>query len=321
MVLSSVSDVSIHGNLVAQNGEKRSPACGILIVNGANVEISDNQIMDNGTDEEESNNGYQVGIGAAFVIGNDLTLTDILGQNLSDLKAGVPALRVHGNQVSAPAGLALNVLAFGSVQVNDNSFVTRGRREQPALLPGVNEMAAGVQIFNFGYQSWMAGLAGGAAADIHLEAGQGASFAPVSKTTPDGRVMFNDNQVTLVFPAAEGRDPRFVTAGLLIVSQDDIGLDGNQIQSDVTPDKLLADGFVIGNIVRATGNSFSEPGGSAFYSYASQGKLMNSTVANQAVHCILTAAPQNIDMNNQVLLAQLCQKFSNIQGNVYLAHK
>jgi hypothetical protein len=133
--------------------------------------------------------------------------------------------------------------------------------------------------------------------------------------------MFNNNQVTLVFPAVEGRDARLVTACVVIVSQDDIGIEGNQIQSDVTPDKLLADGFVIGATVRATGNLFSEPGGSAFYSYASQGKLMNSTIGNQAVHCIITAAPQNIDMNNQVLLAQLCQKFAAVQSTVYLAHQ
>ena len=321
MVLSSISDVSIQGNLVTLNGGQKSPACGILVVNGANVEISGNQVTDNGNDVEESTGGYQIGIGALYVIGNDVTLTDILGQNLGEMKAGVPALRVRGNQVSAPAALALNVVALGSVQVTDNSFVTRGRKEQPALLPGFPDMAMAVQIANLGYQSWLAGLAAGQNADVHFEAGAGASLAPVSKTTPDGRVMFNDNQVTLAFPAFEGRDPRMVTASVVIVSKDDVGMDGNQIQSDVTPDKLLADCLVVGSTVRATGNAFSEPGGSAFYSYASQGKLMNSTIGNQAVHCIITAAPQNIELNNQVLLSQLCQRFIAVTGRVALARQ
>jgi len=323
MVLSSVSDVSIQGNLVAQSGEGRTPACGILVANGANVEISGNQVTDNGTEEEVSTAGYQAGIAALFVLGNDLTITDILDQNLKGLKAGVPALRVRGNQVSAPAGLAFNALALGTVQVTDNSFVTRGRREQPALLQGANELASGAQVFNLGHQTWLAGFAGGQAADIHYEAGDGASLQQASKTMPDGRIMFNDNQVALLFPAVEGRDPRFVISGVLLFSLDDISFQSNQVQSDVTPDKLLADGFVAGTTVRAAGNNFSEPGGSAFFSYVSQGSLMNSTTGNQAVHCILTASPQNIDMNNQVLLAALCKQFSQAQtiGYQYQAVK
>jgi hypothetical protein len=129
--------------------------------------------------------------------------------------------------------------------------------------------------------------------------------------------MFNDNQVTLVFPAGEGRDPRLVISGVLLFSLDDISFQGNQVQSDVTPDKLLADGFVVGTTVRAAGNSFSEPGGSAFFSYVSQGSLMNSTTGNQAVHCILTASPQNVDVNNQVLLAALCRQFGLMQAVGY----
>jgi hypothetical protein len=316
IVLASVSDVSIQGNLVAQNGGGRVPACGILVVNGANVEISGNEVADNGSEEEESTAGYQTGIAALFVLGNDLTITDILGQNLKGLKAGVPALRVHGNQVSAPAGLAFNALAFGTVQVTGNNFVTRGRREQPALVQGANEVAACAQVFNFGHQAWLAGLAGGQAADIHYEVGDGANLQ-ASKTVADGRIMFNDNQVTLVFPAAEGRDPRLVVAGVVLFSLDDVSFQSNQVQSDVTPDKLLVDAWALGATVRAAGNNFSEPAGSAFFSYASQGSLLNSTTGNQAVHCILTAAPQNIDVNNQVMLAALCKQFGQVQAIGY----
>jgi hypothetical protein len=256
-----------------------------------------------------------VGIAGLFVVGNDVTFTDIFSQNLGGLKAGVPAFRVRGNLVSAPAGLAFNALAFGTVQVTDNSFVTRGRREQPVWLQGANELAAAAQVYNFGHQAWLAGLAGGQAADIHYEAAPGASLDQAAKTQPDGRVMFNDNQVTLVLPADATQPAQLVAAGVLLVSLDDISLQGNQIQSDVTPSKLLADGWVLGATVRAAGNSFSEPGGSAFFSYASQGTLMNSTIGNQAVHCILTASPQNVDVNNQVLLASLCKQFSQLQVN------
>jgi hypothetical protein len=199
------------------------------------------------------------------------------------------------------------------VQVTDNSFGTRGRREQPPLIQGANELAAGAQVFNLGHQAWLAGLAGAQAADIHYEAGAGASLQQVDKNVADGRVMFNDNQVTIVFPATAGADARLVTAGVILVSLDDISLQGNQIQSDVTPSKLLVDGWVIGTTVRAAGNSLSEPAGSAFFSYASQGTLMNSTTGNQAVHCIITASPQNIDTNNQVLLSALCKQFSQLQ--------
>jgi hypothetical protein len=315
ILLAGVADVSIQGNLVAMNGGERVPACGIMIANGANVEVSGNQVVENGSQEPASDLGYQVGIAGLFVVGNDVTFTDIFAQNLGGLKAGMPALRVQGNLVSAPAGLAFNALAFGTVQVTGNSFVSRGRREQPVWLQGANELAAAAQVYNFGYQAWLAGLAGAQSAGIHYDAATGASLDQPTKTQPDGRVMFNDNQVTLTLPGGDAQEPGLVAASVLLVSLDDISLQGNQIQSDVTPSKLLADGWAIGTTVRAAGNSFSEPGGSAFLSYASQGSLMNSTIGNQAVHCILTASPQNVDVNNQVLLASLCNRFSQLKVN------
>jgi len=311
--LSSVSDVTIHGNLVTRNGGSDAPASGIIITNGAAVEVTDNTVEENGTSDEQSTAGYQAGIAALFVFGNDVTLTDALGGGKGGKRLGVPALRVRGNQVFAPAGLAFNALVAGTSQVTDNVFVTRGRHEQPPLLPGVNDVAACVQVYDYGYQAWLAGLAGAQNANVHYEAGTGASLQQTSKDTADGRIMFNDNQVTVTYPVRDAADARLVVSAVVLVSLDDISFQSNQVQSDVTPDKLLADAWVLGVTVRATGNNFSEPAGSAFFSYVSQGTLLNATTSNEAVHCILTSGTHNLETNNLVMLAALCQRFSKLQ--------
>jgi uncharacterized protein DUF6519/parallel beta helix pectate lyase-like protein len=312
--LSSVSDVTISDNLVAFNG-RRLPACGIVVINGANVEIIDNVLTENGTDEEESNAGYQAGIAALFVLGDDVTLTDAFGGEKPKVRRGVPALRVRGNQVVAPAGLALNALTFGTTAVTDNNFVSRGRREQPVLLAGANEFAAGVQVRNMGYQSWLAGLIGAMqSANFHLDPGTAMTLTDAQKSLPDGRILFNDNQVTLSYPAVEGRDARLVFSAVALLSLDDISCQGNQFQSDVTPDHLGTDVFTYGVSVRATGNNFSEPAGSAYLSYLSQGIFMNATTSNQAVHCILTGGAQKVETDNLVMLAALCQQFAQIKS-------
>ena len=311
--LSSVSDVTIHGNLVGYNGGK-TPACGIIVTNGANVEITDNDVIENGNDATESGEGYQAGIAALYVLGNDTTLTDILGGNKSGVRLGVPALRVQGNQVTASAGMALTALTMGTTQVTHNVFVTRGPREQPALITGLADAASVVQIYNYGYQAWMSGFVGGADANFHFDVGAVANLTEAQKSIPDGRIMFNDNQLTAVFPARDAVEPRTILAAGLLFSLDDVSIQGNQVQSDVTPDRLLVDVMAVGTTIRAQGNNFSEPAGSAFFSYVSLAAQMNSTMSNQAVHCILTGGAQKIETNNMVMLAALCQRFAKVTG-------
>lgn len=308
--LSSVSDVTIHGNLVAYNGGN-SPACGIIVTNGANVEITDNDVIENGNESTEAGEGYQAGIAALYVLGNDTTLTDILGENKSGIRLGVPALRVQGNQVTVPAGMALTALTMGTTQISDNVFVTRGPRQQPALIAGLPDVASVVQVFNYGYQAWMSGFVGGADANFHFDVGAVANLTEAQKSVPDGRIMFHDNQLTAIFPARDATEQRTISAAGLFFSLDDVSLQDNQVQSDVTPDRLLLDVMAVGTTIRAQSNNFSEPAGSAFFSYVSQAALMNSTIANQAVHCILTGGTQKIETNNMVMLSTLCLRFAN----------
>ncbi len=310
IALVGVSDVSIQDNLVSANGRKGLPACGILLIDGANAEITGNTVTENGAaDPKADPSAYQAGIAALYVVGNGITFTELLSQDQSDFRQGAPALRVHGNQVSSPAGMALNVLAMGVVSVADNALVSRGKFDQPPLFEGMFELANAVQIFNVGHQTWQAALASGGAGNLHLELDEGVVLAP-NKAVPDGRILFHDNQVTLAYPARSvpNDKPQTHAAAIGLISLDDVSVQGNQVVADVTPDKLFSDMWCISATLRVNGNNLSEPAGSTLFSHVGVASLMNTTTSNQAVHCILAAAPQNVDLNNIVMFPAICKR-------------
>jgi hypothetical protein len=306
ITLFSVLKVTIHGNLIANNGNgdrdgDGKAACGIIVTNAADVEIADNIVIGNGSEADQGSLNYQAGIAALFVFGN-ISIDKELGRNSNSNPLGMPALRVHGNKVVAPAGLAFTAVVAGTTQVTDNTFVTQGRLEQTPLFEGLDEIGLCVQVLNYGYQGWLEGLVGGLGGGVHFEIGIGALLQSTAKAFPDGRLMFDHNQVTLIFPEPKAEyNPKFPTASVLLFSLDDISLQGNQLQADSTPDLMFANTVALGANIRATSNNFSEPAGSTTFSYYSWATLMNITSTNTAVHCISTRAPQSIEQDNLVL--------------------
>ena len=202
VLLSAVTRVRIADNTITRNGlidvanpdqTGRYPACGIFIVDAAGVEIDSNTITDNGSptpDGETKRAVFQAGIAALIVLGNSADVSDAV-QGKLDLQPGLPALRVHDNVVSCPAGHALVVTALGSVSVSGNTLTTNGFKQQPTVLgqaSGVLNIGACVTIFNLG-RAALADNAAGFGVDSTTNVATVSAF-------PDGRTLFSDNQVT-----------------------------------------------------------------------------------------------------------------------------
>jgi hypothetical protein len=150
---------------------------------------------------------------------------------------------------------------------------------------------------------------------------------------PDGRVLFNNNQVTFNTDVQETvaslgqmngqwftRAWNAATFSALLVSLDDISISGNQFQATVPAYTLegldkyqqqqisLTDLFAyllkfihvgsVGASVRATGNGLEERLFSNWVSYASNAMAMNVTTGNEATHSFVTNAPKKAEANN-----------------------
>jgi hypothetical protein len=308
VVLTGVFDLTIESNLIVENG-KSLPACGIFILDGGDISITDNVVAENGvvlTPEVIKEMGledvqfFQAGIAALGVMGNNLNLMDLAASKKNAL-VGIPALRVEGNEVTSPEGQALMVLSLGTTSVHGNLFTTRESRKQPSILgaeiSNYLNLGACVAILDYGISSIIMDYLNLVKTNATIEMNLAATENPLA-FLPDGRVLFNDNQV--FFKTA--RDVEDKPAGsvtklsvdigpfsVLILSFDDISMTGNQLQA-VTPPYLAKKAYLkfinamaVGVTLRATGNFFNEGMFSALLSYFSYG-MLNVAVANEAVH-------------------------------------
>jgi hypothetical protein len=328
----------IVDNLIAENGLGRQAACGIFVLDGSDIDISGNVVLENGTSEEQQvPDSYQAGIAVQYVFGDLLGITSV--KENQSASPGYPALRIHGNQVICPAGQALSVTAIGSVVVEGNSLATRERLKQPDTPLKFGEKGACVAILDLGLPIWLQDFAvtlqmlGSQKSALHMEDMSQATRQVIAY--PDGRVMFQDNQVTFnsdqqetVESLGEFDNQWFQRAwnqaffSALIISLDDISVSNNQFQAtvppymlegiqkytqnDLPPTDLLAyflkfiQVSAIAFTIRGNGNGLTEHLYSNYYSYASAAVAMNLTTGNEATHLYATSAStsKNLETNN-----------------------
>ncbi|HVF90320.1 MAG TPA: DUF6519 domain-containing protein, partial [Blastocatellia bacterium] len=305
IVLAVASQVQIYDNLIAYNGSRSAPACGLFVWDCDSLDVGRNTVVDNGMlKSTDDSRAFQAGILAMFVLGrNDSSsfmeyLSKQGGASPSILKAqqtGIPALRVHDNVVSCPDGHALVALAIGAVSIADNTLTSRGARPQPfnQALDILNSGAC-VAISNMGTPEF----------NVKADAEKITWQAILSETNdqarkelsllPGGRVKFHDNQVTLtgaipvigsVEIPREGRKDHG-PACIVIFSLDDISLQDNQVRSVTTGPPMITGTFTQAVTIRATGNRFAEYPNTTFTSYSGSAKALNLTVGNEATHSI-----------------------------------
>jgi hypothetical protein len=333
MALIGVFNARIAGNFVAANGGGKSPACGIFVLDGSDIDLDGNTVVENGVAEGGPRPAaYQAGIAAQYVFGNYLGV----GRTASG-KLGYPALRVHDNRVICPAGQALTVVAAGSVHVEGNTLASREQLEQPSSPLTFGEKGGCVFIFDLGLPVWLTDLAlllqmlASGQTNLHLEDAQPAEDA--FTRFPDGRVLFHNNQVTFDSERVEevgslgkidnqwaARAWQAAVFSSLFLSLDDVSLVGNQFQATVPQYMLIglqkyqqgqipASDLIaywlkfiqVGSLataVRASANGLTERLFSNGVSYASAASAMNVATSNEATHLFAVAAPKKAAGDN-----------------------
>ncbi|GAA3689081.1 hypothetical protein GCM10023081_28070 [Arthrobacter ginkgonis] len=320
IALAVALDCVLRGNEILRNGsEFGGGTCGIGIVYGEDVRVADNRIEDNGRfDAERVVAGPNAGVHLSAVKAG-------IGAEGAGAMAGsdTPALTMHGNIVSQPAGRALRALALGPVMVNDNRLVGGNRSRLFAALQSAAthlQYAQGIRTSGSGFDlsrvELILDLLGGdavnlvnlaVATDLALiqkdASGRGMGLAEifaqvVSPSTSvthlpatnaafqfrcGGPTMFHDNQVSLHRPLPDG--PPMTLSAIFIGSSDDVGFADNQF--GIEPDSRFAviDALILGVTVRITGNRGQEAVPTVL-SVASLARVWNSAALNQTTRPI-----------------------------------
>ena len=279
---------------------------------------------------------YQGGIIAQFVLSEDYNLAEADQGSVLPFSLGSPAARVQNNVVVAPRGQALLALGLGAMAVSGNSFTTRGVWRQPLSFGEIadteisttglfDSLQAGkcVTVVNMGQAIELFGLVTLFRGLSQIVGAQESQTVPQETQEPafnvssaptaagfglvNGRVLFNDNQVTYEQREITGT---YVNMALAIASFDDVSVQDNQVMTVSLPITLFATG-IIGATTRVANNRFSELQTRAFASCVTLGFLMNNTTGNQCTHCLFTLpftlAGNIVAEHNQMLFTPFCK--------------
>ncbi|HEX8528538.1 MAG TPA: hypothetical protein VF646_00880, partial [Cytophagales bacterium] len=236
----------------------------------------------------------------------DLALGEPLAEN-------IPALKMHDNIVAQPLGHALWLTAFGPVSVAGNQFTSQGiEPRSPA-----SRLAGSVLIMNLGLpRDFFGGALLRNLANQNTKAIAQASQAwRVLQYLPGGRVMFTANQSTLDL---RGEERTVGVSAQLIISLDDVGFTGNQsecaallLPEPATYDQVVLNTFLVGFSVRCNDNRFTEGFTLTAFSLLSYAGL-NTTVSNQATHCLIALGNRLAEGGNLVLNEDLCKRYAGL---------
>lgn len=296
--LAACEYLTARNNWIERNGRSFvDPICGVYVLAGAGLLIEQNQITDNGplTDaQRQPTPGPRGGI----VV--ERALTPVAEKEKSfalTRRDGFPALRVSDNVVISPLGPALQAFARGLVFVEGNQLTSLGVEPRVASpeaggIPGALAQLGGatVRIFNAGISSDFQDLAeftgfSPLRVGLHTDGGnlRATELVPQFPRQPSGNVLFNDNQVLLA--PAEVKDD-VIQSSILIISGDDISMEGNQCDCRLNRQRLLMNALVIGISIRVSDNRFKETLDGNGVSAVTVG-LMNSTAHNEGTRCFI----------------------------------
>lgn len=301
--LADIEHLSVHDNVIEDNGLNHlEPVCGIFVLHGEGVDLSRNRIKNNGSKTGESANGAKQGPrGGIYIIYATAPKIPVqIHKQIYPRQDGEPALKVHDNIVAHPLGRALSATVLGPVSVLANQLTTQGmvyRTGSPSVF------ASTVYLFNLGVSNefYLQQLFFSGKNVNDLKAAPAASFdqdnITVSRQGLDdqrmfaylgnGNVLFNDNQVMLDLIDTTGFN--LSVASIVIASLDDISFSDNQCDASfdfVFDDFVLTQAFIFGVTTRVCSNRFKESLVGAFFSALTYSFFANTTMLNQATHCI-----------------------------------
>ena len=332
IVLASCENVVITHNKIQDNGRFENQAvCGVLIVYGEDVDISNNRIINNGPLGQVNGQALDRGLRGGIVV--LLSFKQLVYQFIQNKgftrPDGIPAVKVHDNIVVQPMGQALYLAAFGPVSVVGNQFTTQGADYN---INPFSIIAGAVLIMNLGVsQDLMAAMflksfryvATGNqklyTGESDLAQAPAASAALRLLYLPSGNIMYTGNQTTLDL---QDEVINLAFSAQTIVSLDDVAYNSNQSEVRSLFDILMTDVALIGATVRANDNRFQEGFTITLNSLMSVG-FMNMAATNQATHCIQLFGPSafTVAPGNSILYKTgPCADYGKVIGE-YVAMK
>lgn len=313
----------IQENQITDNGRShRDPICGIFILYGEKIDITNNRILNNGPRinfDDDVDRGTRGGIvlGISFQpLANILEDSELLSPD------GIPAVKIHNNIVTQPLAQALFMIAFGPVSIVGNQFTSQGA---DARINPISLLAGTVFILNLGISkdlltaALLASFRGTTSANpesfgttVAIDPGNDDQLDTVRRLLylPSGNILFTNNQTTLDLRTDE---VNFTFSSQLLASLDDIAYNSNQSECTSLLDLVLTNTALWGVTIRTNDNRFQEGITVAFYSLFSLG-LMNTATGNQATHCIFVFASPSllVENSNQVLYPFILQNGEQI---------
>ena len=280
--------VTIAGNRIEDNGRRHiDPVCGIFVVYGEQVEITDNLIRDNGVFvnvDEDIIQGQRGGITGIFA---SVGLDDFGAEDNRGALTVKPALRIHDNIVQHPQGRALTLLAAGPVSIVANHLTAERSGAQPL------DLIAGTVLL--------------------------ISLSGIARL-PSGGCLIQANQIAL------GPESNAFTA-VALAAGEDLSLDANQIDAlqagfQIGDRSLMMNTLIFARTIRAAGNRFREPirspESALQVSLIAMSTTMNVTTSNQGDHCIYafdqSAPPRLVDAANLEFDNAFCPELRGRSG-------
>lgn len=316
IVLTDCENAIIQENRIEKNGISHlDPICGILILMGEKIDVSNNRILDNGPRTTLTNDNVRRGLRGGIVV--NLSFKQIASKVVNEVELlspdGIPAVKVHDNIVTQPLGQSLIIQAFGPVSVVGNQFTSQGAdlRVNPLSL-----LAGSVFILNLGVsQDLLAFLL--LASFRNLAAGNKNqdNLAAARKLLylPSGNVLFANNQTTLDLRTEEVSS---TFSSQLIASLDDVAYNSNQSNCDSLIDVVLTDTALFAPSIRSNNNRFQEGISYTVYSLFSYG-FMNTATSNQSTHCLQVLGAEIAEKDNLVLANSYCSRQRQLLNNKF----
>jgi hypothetical protein len=336
IALADCENLVIRENTIADNGTaQQEPVCGIFLLHGEKVDISDNRLVNNGPPPTPAGSkALRGGQRGGIVISLSFKewwqeLREHLQERDFPLPDGIPAVKIHHNLVSQPLGRALTLTTFGPVTIVGNHLTSLGidSSSRTASLAGtvfvmnlgISKDVVGALVVSHGFmpRSLKAMTTVSFPQDVGMVEAPDLGMVEALQHLPAGQVLYADNQTTL----------NLLTAGFeralssqLLVSMDDVSYIGNQSECISYLDVVFVDAGLVGATVRTCNNRFQSGFTLMWYSLISFG-FMNTTMGNQATHCLITLGlPQFLqDTANTVAIGANCPDYLKQIGIHYLA--
>ncbi len=310
--LALCSGLVVRENRIELNGRSnQGPVHGVFVGYGTELDISNNQVLDNGLAQpQDLQRGLPGGITVLLSSVTDqfLAIDQEAGEKISLIRQ---ALRIHDNLVRQPVGRALTALALGPVSIANNHLTTEFAAARASLLTG---MVTSTEDFSTTQKvaisvsptTWLS-AAPDAGTVLVVNLGLAAAYQQFLNARrkyagfPTGSTLFNDNQVRL---AKAGN----AAVSITLLSLDDLSFGDNQSEI-LSEETLLVNSLSFGLTVRAPNNRMQEPleTNDAKLSLFSYGVFYNTTALNQGNHCIIAQGGQVVEAGN-LPTPEVCKK-------------